>query len=643
MKPAVLLILALSFPLAAPSPPPPSPEAPQGTETKTNRIRKAPASQVLGTAAAAAAAAVSTAASPASSPVSSVVQHITNIVRVPAPNLMRMVEEVVGRALAPGAAQAQQDLQRTWADRLGIGWDVYYGIVTLENLRRPHESGMRVAAVLGLLLVALAVALHYTARATGAPSDPRLLLAEIAGGMILAVLSLHLVDLAGRAVRMMLQAIAPEGPFRMTWNLLSGTTVNAAVLSAGTLGLFTVPIFLFSFVATAMAAAGIVILLSLWPAVLYALAGIGPVAAVLWIPRPTRGIFYLWLRLLILFSLSVPAVVLLVQVYQDIATRAGLMGGDFNPVRAMISAVSGMLLLGATASVTGLAARLSVGGLMEAGRITVGMLGGGWGGGPVRAGPGGIRPSSGLLGAGLGAAVGSLLLPGVGTAAGTAVGGLLGAGGGTAAGAATGAAAGAATGAATGAAAAAAGGAGGGLLRAAGGLYAEAWGPTLRALGVRVGGTTPPPLDLAQPVPLARVAERVQNLSREIFTQQLDTLMIAHRLPPRLRARAMEVARRRFDEGFRRAWEEAGLENRVASLSIRDIRGMSEDAMRAAVENTIHSAMVQAVRRMSVLPGRARGERQRLLGWIGDVAERAGRASVLHGLGPLMDHRPEGS
>jgi len=637
MKPAALLLgLLLLFP-AAPNPPPPPPGEQETKETKA--IRKAPAAEVVGSAAAAAAAA---------SPASQIVQNITNVIRVPAPNLMQMVEEAVNRALAPGAAQARQDLERTWADRMGIGWDVYYGVVSFDNLRRPHEQGMRVAAVLGLLMVAMAVALHYAARAAGSPSDPRAVLAEIAGGMILAVLSLYVVDLAGRVVRMMLQAIAPEGPFRMTWNLLSGTAANAAVLSAGTLGLFTVPILLFSFAATALAAAGIVTLLSLWPAVLYAMAGIGPVAAVLWIPRPTRGIFYLWLRLLILFSLSVPAVVLMTQVYQDIATRTGLLGGDLNPVRAMTSAISGMLLLGATASVTGLATRLSVGGLMSVGRAAVAVLRGDPGGGLARGGAGGGRPSAGLIGAGVGAAVGTLLLPGVGTAAGTAVGGLVGAGAGAAAGTAAGAAAGTAAGAAAGAAAgtaagSAAGGIGAGLLRAAGGLYAEAWGPSLRALGVCVGGAAAPPVDLARPVPLSGVAARVGSLSREVFSQQLSALMENYELPPALRQRVMETAASRFEAGFRRAWEGMGLEGQTAVLSPRAFHGISEQAMRAA-GGRLQDRMVIAVRRLSRLPEVPEGERERVLEEqlrrIGDSAERIGWIAAMHGLGALRPGEP---
>jgi len=636
MKPAALLLGLLLLSPAAPNPPPPPPG-----EQETKTIRKASAAEVVGSVAAAA----SAAAAAAASPVSRIVQNITNVIRVPAPNLMQMVEEAVNRALAPGAAQARQDLERTWADRMGIGWDVYYGVVSFDNLRRPHEQGMRVAAVLGLLMVALAVALHYAARAAGSPSDPRAVLAEIAGGMILAVLSLYVVDLAGRVVRMMLQAIAPEGPFRMTWNLLSGTTVNAAVLSGGTLGLFTVPIFLFSFAATALAAAGIVTLLSLWPAVLYAMAGIGPVAAVLWIPRPTRGIFYLWLRLLILFSLSVPAVVLMTQVYQDIATRTGLLGGDFNPVRAMTSAISGMLLLGATASVTGLATRLSVGGLMSAGRAAVAVLRGDLGGGLARGGAGGGRPSAGLIGAGVGAAVGTLLLPGVGTAAGTAVGGLVGAGTGAAAGTAAGAAAGTAAGTATGAAAgtaagSAAGGIGAGLLRAAGGLYAEALGPSLRALGFRVGGAAAaPPLDLARPVPLSGVAARVRDLSREVFSQQLSALMENYELPPALRQQVMETAASRFEAGFRRAWERMGLEGQTAVLSQRAFHGMSEQTMRMVGSGRLQDRMVIAVRRLSRLPEVPEAERERVLEEqlrrIGDSAERIGWIAAMHGLGAL--------
>lgn len=344
------LVLALAL-LAAPTPPPPP--TPPGT----------PPPSAWGKAPVPTPAPTGTPVPPGRPESPSLVQQIVqNFYRVVVPvhtflDVFRLLMGEITRQ----AGEHMAGLAGAVGQLAGFSWEALYPTGFWEGrFREIHRSTMAVTGAVAALMVALAVALHAMGRAAGVPSDPRMILLEAAAGVLLAALSVEIVSLSGRLTLGLVSRIAPGGPLqsvaRMTTQVV-GQIMSDPVLVAGSVMAMALvlPVYMVTGFATLFALTGYATLLALWPVALYAAAATGPLVAALWMARPTRFLWWVWLKLVLLVNVAV-VVVTALMAGMDMVGGMGLAGGVwrmFQMLLAMglISAMAGLVTRSATVSI----------------------------------------------------------------------------------------------------------------------------------------------------------------------------------------------------------------------------------------------------------------------------------------------------
>lgn len=308
--------------------------------------------------------------SPSPNPIQQVVQQIFQVI-VPVGAFMDVVNllvDVMWHQFMGGVPANLIDLMGA----LSMGWDAVYAPgVWNERFARIHGATMPAAAVLAALLAALAVALHFTGRSVGVPSDPRLVLAEIAAGVLLAYLSLDIVRLSGMTTLHVLRIVAPQGPVGPLVEMAQKTVGQFAVAQLSNLGgpglILVAPVIVTTFFTMLLSVSAYATLVAVWPLLLYAAAGVGPIVAAVWMARPTRFAWWLWLKFLLVVNLAVVAMVIVMSgMAEAIPVRAGL--------GSMVSMFQIILLVSIAAGIAGVITR-SVTSTAQAGaRMTLGAI-----------------------------------------------------------------------------------------------------------------------------------------------------------------------------------------------------------------------------------------------------------------------------
>lgn len=269
-------------------------------------------------------------------PVQQVVQQITQVI-VPVGAFVDVLNLVLDLALRLLFGNVPVMVQELVSFLNSVSWDVVYPVGHWDQqFERIHRTTLPAAAVMAALLAAMTVALYFLGRSVGVPQDPRLVLAEIAAGVLLAYLTLDIVRLSGLLTLQVLKAVAPQGPLAPLKAMLDqvGAQIGAssweAIRGLGLTGLgllILIPMFAVSFFAEMFAVVAYATLLTAWPILLYAAAGVGPLVAAVWMARPTRFAWWLWLKLLLVVNLAVIVVTILMSAMSGMfSARSGLAG-----------------------------------------------------------------------------------------------------------------------------------------------------------------------------------------------------------------------------------------------------------------------------------------------------------------------------
>lgn len=344
----IALVLALAL-LAAPTPPPHPPQPPGTPPPEAWGKAPAPAATPVPSSASSGQAA-------GSSPVQQIVQNIYRVV-VPVATFLDVFQLMMGEMTRQTGEQVMVGLAGMAQQLAGFSWENLYPVSFWEaRFGEIHGTTMAVTGALAALMAALAIALHALGRAAGVPSDPRMILLEVAAGVMLAVLSLEIVRLSGRLALGLVVRLAPNGPLHPVANLAFEAlwqTQSDPLMRAGPslVGVLVLPVYVMTGFATLFALTGYATLLALWPVLLYAAAATGPLVAALWMARPSRFLWWVWLKLLLLANVAVVAVVALM-VGLNLAGAGGLWR-MFQLLLAMgiVASLAGLVTRSATVAV----------------------------------------------------------------------------------------------------------------------------------------------------------------------------------------------------------------------------------------------------------------------------------------------------